>query len=121
MDIGKTITDLLTRIDDIMYYPVLIIIMATAGLYFTVLTRAVQIRLLPESLKLLLEPPEDRSNVSSLQAMLVSTASRVGTGNIVGVSSLWSQATAFLAAVRGSSVSRPSSTFLYVCCSARPR
>lgn len=86
MSLGKAITDLLTRIDDIMYYPVLIIIMAVVGLYFTVLTRGVQIRLLPESLRLLVEPPEDKSSVSSLQAMLVSTASRVGTGNIVGVS-----------------------------------
>ncbi len=34
----------------------------------------------------MLEPAEDKNNVSSLQAMLVSTASRVGTGNIVGVS-----------------------------------
>ena len=80
------ITELLDRMDSVMYYPVLIIVMAIAGAYFTVLTRGVQIRLFPESIRLLTEPPEDQSNVSSLQAMLVSTASRVGTGNIVGVS-----------------------------------
>ena len=33
-----------------------------------------------------MEPSKDKNNISSLQAMLVSTASRVGTGNIVGVS-----------------------------------
>ena len=33
-----------------------------------------------------MEPPVDSKHVSSLQAMLVSTASRVGTGNIIGVS-----------------------------------
>jgi AGCS family alanine or glycine:cation symporter len=33
-----------------------------------------------------MEPPDDENSVSSLQAMLVSTASRVGTGNIIGVS-----------------------------------
>lgn len=76
----------LVKMDDVLYYPILVIIMAVAGLYFTVLTKGVQIRLFPESIRLLLEPPEDASNVSSLQAMLVSTASRVGTGNIVGVS-----------------------------------
>ena len=80
------ITEILDKIDSIMYYPILIIVMSIAGIYFTVLTKGVQIRLFPESIRLLKEPPEDKKNVSSLQAMLVSTASRVGTGNIVGVS-----------------------------------
>ena len=39
-----------------------------------------------ESIRILLEPPDEENAVSSLQAMLVSTASRVGTGNIIGVS-----------------------------------
>ncbi|MDO5859811.1 sodium:alanine symporter family protein [Methanobrevibacter sp.] len=77
---------ILTQIDDFMYFPVLIIVMAAAGIYFTVRTRGVQIRLFPESVRLLLEPSGDDNSVSSLQAMLVSTASRVGTGNIIGVS-----------------------------------
>ncbi len=80
------ITAILDKIDSFMYYPLLLIVMALAGLYFTVLTKGVQIRLFPESIRLLMEQPEDKKNVSSLQAMLVSTASRVGTGNIVGVS-----------------------------------
>ncbi len=80
------ITEILDKIDSFMYYPLLIIVMAIAGIYFTVLTKGVQIRLFPESIRLLMEPPEDKKTVSSLQAMLVSTASRVGTGNIVGVS-----------------------------------
>ncbi len=80
------ILELLDNIDSIMYYPILIIVMSLAGIYFTVLTKGVQIRLFPESIRLLMEPAEDKKNVSSLQAMLVSTASRVGTGNIVGVS-----------------------------------
>ena len=80
------IGQILDKIDSVMYYPILIIVMAIAGIYFTILTKGVQIRLFPESIRLLKEPPEDKKNVSSLQAMLVSTASRVGTGNIVGVS-----------------------------------
>lgn len=76
---------LLNEIDNIMYFPILIIVMAVAGLYFTIYTKGVQIRLFPESLRILFERPADDS-VSSLQAMLVSTASRVGTGNIIGVS-----------------------------------
>ena len=80
------IVTILNQIDNVMYFPILIIVMAIAGLYFTIRTKGVQIRLFPESIRLLLEPPEDKSSVSSLQAMLVSTASRVGTGNIIGVS-----------------------------------
>ena len=79
------VVTLLNQIDEVMYFPILIIVMAIAGLYFTLKTRGVQIRLFPESVRLLLEPSDDNS-VSSLQAMLVSTASRVGTGNIIGVS-----------------------------------
>ena len=77
---------ILNEIDNFMYFPVLIIVMALAGLYFTTRTKGVQIRLFPESVRLLLEPSGDDDSVSSLQAMLVSTASRVGTGNIIGVS-----------------------------------
>ena len=81
-----TIFHILNLIDDVLYYPILIIIMAIAGLYFTARTRGVQIRLIRESIRILLEPSNDENSVSSLQAMLVSTASRVGTGNIIGVS-----------------------------------
>ena len=77
---------ILTTIDDTLYYPILIIIMAAAGLLFTVRTRGVQIRKFRESCRLILERPADGTNVSSFQALMVSTASRVGTGNIIGVS-----------------------------------
>ena len=80
------ITSILERIDEIMYYPILIIVMAAAGIYFTVRTRGVQIRLFKESCRLVMEPSSEKGQVSSFQALMVSTASRVGTGNIVGVS-----------------------------------
>ncbi|MBQ4271174.1 MAG: alanine:cation symporter family protein [Clostridiales bacterium] len=80
--------DILNKIDDILYFPVLIIIMVIAGLYFSFRTKFVQLRLFGESCRLLMEPSEDKSGktVSSFQALMISTASRVGTGNIVGVS-----------------------------------
>lgn len=78
--------NILNMIDDVMYYPILIIVMAIAGLYFTTRTRGVQTRLFVESVRLLFERGDDENTVSPLQAMLVSTASRVGTGNIIGVS-----------------------------------
>ncbi|MBR1765306.1 MAG: alanine:cation symporter family protein [Ruminococcus sp.] len=81
-----TIMDIFNKIDDVMYYPVLIIVLAAAGLYFSFRTRFVQLRLFGESCKLIMEKPKGEQKVSSFQALIVSTASRVGTGNIVGVS-----------------------------------
>ncbi len=82
----NAIMDVLNRIDDVMYYPVLIIILALAGLYFSLRTRFVQLRLFGEACRLIVEKPKGEQKVSSFQALIVSTASRVGTGNIVGVS-----------------------------------
>ena len=78
--------DFLNKIDDVMYYPVLIIVLAAAGLYFSFRTRFAQIRLFGDACKLIMEKPAGEQKVSSFQALIVSTASRVGTGNIVGVS-----------------------------------
>ena len=77
---------ILTKIDDMMYFPILVIIMAVAGLIFTFRTRFVQLRQLREACRLIMEKPADKAHVSSFQALMVSTASRVGTGNIIGVS-----------------------------------
>lgn len=65
---------------------VLIVILIIGGLYFTVRTRFAQFRLLAEQFKAVMEKPADGKGVSSFQALMVSTASRVGTGNIIGVS-----------------------------------
>lgn len=78
--------ELLNKIDDVMYYPILIIVLAAAGLFFSVRTRFVQLRLFGESCRLIMEKPAGDQKVSSFQALMVSTASRVGIGNIVGVS-----------------------------------
>lgn len=80
------IANLLNQIDDFMYFPILVIILVVGGIYFTLKTRGVQIRLIFNGLKLMSEPKKDKNSVSSLEAMLVSTASRIGTGNIIGVS-----------------------------------
>ena len=69
-----------------MYYPVLIVVLGAAGLYFSVRTGFVQLRMFKESCRLIREKPKGTKGVSSFQALIVSTASRVGTGNIVGVS-----------------------------------
>ena len=47
------IVNFLNQLDSVMYYPILIIVMAIAGLYFTTKTRGVQIRLFGESIRIL--------------------------------------------------------------------
>ena len=74
-------------ISGFMYSKLLIVILLAGGLYFTVRTRCVQFRFLGESIKVVLEKPDKEGSVSSFQALMVSTASRVGTGNIFGVAS----------------------------------
>ena len=73
-------------ISGFMYSKLLIVLLLAGGLWFTVATKGVQFRMLGESIKVVMEKPEKEGSVSSFQALMVSTASRVGTGNIVGVS-----------------------------------
>ena len=74
-------------ISSFMYSKLLIIMLIGAGVYFTIRARFPQVRLFKSACKAVMEKPDDEDAVSSFQALMVSTASRVGTGNIVGVSS----------------------------------
>ncbi len=78
--------DFISPINDFLYYPVLIILLIGVGLYFTVRTGFIQVTQMKEAIKVISEKPKEEGSVSSFQALMVSTASRVGTGNIVGVS-----------------------------------
>ncbi len=80
------LNNIISTINDALYSYILIIILVFGGLYFTFRTKFVQFRLLKEQFRAVLEKPEDGNGVSSFQALMVSTASRVGTGNIIGVS-----------------------------------
>lgn len=70
--------------NDALYSYVLIILLVLGGIYFTVRTRFAQFRLIGQQFKAVTEK-SDKNSVSSFQALMVSTASRVGTGNIIGV------------------------------------
>ena len=74
-------------ISSFMYSKLLVILLIGAGVYFTIRTRFPQVRLFKNACGSVMEKPEDKGAISSFQALMVSTASRVGTGNIVGVSS----------------------------------
>ena len=65
----------------------LVLILVPAGLYFTIRTRFLPFRLFPEMVKVTFESNKktDREGISGLQALIVSTACRVGMGNLVGV------------------------------------
>jgi len=79
-------SDLISDVNNVLYGKILIIILVLGGLYFSLRTRFVQFRMLGEQFRLLKEKPDGGKGVSSFQALMVSTASRVGTGNIIGVS-----------------------------------
>ncbi|MBO1911140.1 amino acid carrier protein, partial [Microvirga sp. 3-52] len=55
------------------------------GVYFTIRTKFVQIRLFKEMFRLIFEKKESNDGVSPFQAFTISAASRVGTGNVTGV------------------------------------
>lgn len=55
------------------------------GLYFTILTKAVQFRYIPEMIRLLRERKESKEGISSFQAFCMALSGRVGVGNIAGV------------------------------------
>lgn len=80
------LSNIIGKLNGVLYYPILIILLLVIGLYFTVKTGLIQFKYLGETFKVVMEKPNKEGSVSSFQALMVSTASRVGTGNIVGVS-----------------------------------
>lgn len=80
------IEKLIGDVNNVLYTYILIILLVLGGLFFTFKTRFVQFRLFKDQIKSVAQKPTDGKGVSSFQALMVSTASRVGTGNIIGVS-----------------------------------
>ena len=77
----------LDKVNGILSGYVLVVMLIAGSVYFTLRTRGVQFRLFGEQIRAVAEKPSDKKSVSSFQALMVSTASRVGTGNIIGVAS----------------------------------
>ena len=65
--------------------PLLVILLIPTGIYFTVRTRFMPIRKLPQMVRALGEKKDDKSNLSTFQTLIVSTATRVGMGNLAAV------------------------------------
>ena len=81
------IDSVVNAIGGFLYQPYIVpLFLIVAGLYFTIRTGLIQFRLFGESIHVVAEKPKEKGSISSFGALMVSTASRVGTGNIVGVS-----------------------------------
>ncbi|NMP15300.1 alanine/glycine:cation symporter family protein [Thalassotalea sp. Y01] len=77
--------EFVNTLNSIIWSPALIYLCLGAGLFYTVLTRFVQIRYFKEMWRLLLSGESSKQGISSFQALSVSLSGRVGTGNIAGV------------------------------------
>ena len=82
-DYSAVINSILGPLNDFLYGYILIFLLVAAGIYFTIRTRFVQFRLVPDALRCLKEKAGETGDgtkkVSSFQALMISTASRVGT------------------------------------------
>ncbi len=84
----ELLNNLVGIVNELLWSKVLIIMLITLGLYFTFRTKFVQFRFFGEMFRLLGDGAKGEKNegaVSSFQAFCISTASRVGTGNIAGI------------------------------------
>ena len=76
---------IVSALNNIIWSPALIYLCLGAGLFYSIMTRFVQLRLFKEMLRLLFRGKPDNDGISSFQALAVSLAGRVGMGNIAGV------------------------------------
>ena len=80
------IHSVILAISGFQYQPWLVpLILIAGGIYFTIRTRLMQARMFAETIRVVAEKPKTENGISSFGALMVSTASRVGTGNIIGV------------------------------------
>ncbi|ATL28686.1 alanine/glycine:cation symporter family protein [Streptomyces formicae] len=85
----NSLDSFILQVNDHLWTYLLIPLVVGAGIWFTVRSRAVQLRLLPEMFRVVREKTPERADgrkqVSSFGAFTISAAARVGTGNIAGV------------------------------------
>ena len=82
-----TIDNAVNAVSGVLYQPYVVpLILLLAGFYFSFRLRFLQFRLFAESIRIVKEKPVSEGGTSSFGALMISTASRVGTGNIMGVS-----------------------------------
>jgi AGCS family alanine or glycine:cation symporter len=83
--IAEFFTNLVATLNGYVWSSALIYLCLGAGLFYSILTRFVQVRLFREMIRLITSSKESDRGISSFQALAVSLSGRVGTGNIAGV------------------------------------
>ena len=82
----NALDSVMLAISDILYRPWFVpLLLLASELYFTIHTKFIQGRMFKEAIRVISEKPKNDNGISSFGALMVSTASRVGTGNIIGV------------------------------------
>ncbi|NRF37416.1 sodium:alanine symporter family protein [Pedobacter foliorum] len=77
--------EIIGKINDLVWSNALILLCMGAGIYFSVITRFVQLRYIKEMIALLFQGESSAKGVSSFQAFAIAISGRIGTGNIAGV------------------------------------
>lgn len=77
--------EIVNAINGVVWSPALVYLCLAAGLFFSIVTRFVQVRQIKEMWRLLFKPNKSDTGISSFQALAISLSGRVGTGNIAGV------------------------------------
>lgn len=76
---------IINYVNDLVWSNALIVLCMGAGIYFSVLTRFVQVRYFRHMIQLLFNGKSSDKGVSSFQAFAIAISGRIGTGNIAGV------------------------------------
>lgn len=77
--------EIISKVNDLVWSNALILLCMGAGIYFSVVTRFVQLRYFKEMITLLFGGNSSSKGVSSFQAFAIAISGRIGTGNIAGV------------------------------------
>lgn len=75
----------INTLNGIIWSPALVYLCLGAGLFYSIMTRFVQIRMIREMVNLMFSKTKSADGISSFQAFVVALANRVGVGNIAGV------------------------------------
>ncbi|NLR46276.1 alanine/glycine:cation symporter family protein [Priestia megaterium] len=82
-------TEFIAMLNDYLWSKLIVIFLVAIGLFLTIRFGFLQIKFLPEMVRLLGDgrknKDKDKKSVSSLQAFMIGMAARIGTGNIAGV------------------------------------
>lgn len=77
--------EIVNAINSVVWSPALVFLCLGVGLYFSLRSRFLQLRHIPEMFRLIFDGKSTDAGVSSFQALAMTLAGRVGTGNIAGV------------------------------------